>query len=468
MFASVFHVRGSFLLTLAASVALGLSSAASVDACPFCAAVGLTLGDEIDAASVAAIAQFRRPGSDDPNADIEASKAEFTIVRVIKGKELLGEQRSLRTLYYGQVQPGTRFLVFGNNPPQLTWQSPVMLTPRGLDYLNTMLSFPPKGPQRLVVAFNHLEDPEEMLRRDTYDEFARAPFSDLKALGPKLDADLIVKRIADPAIPAQRVRLYSMLLSVSGNSSHAPAIEAMLRSGKTQFANSLDAMITAYLRLKGPQGLPMVEEVFLKSEAVEDGPKANAAINALRFYGQEPDVIPQDKVVEIMRSLLDRPQLAARVLADLARWAKKPEDWRDVDRVAKLFEEAKGDTLWVREPAVGYLRECPLPAAKAQLERLATIDPAAVKRGSSLLPENSTVFLGGGPANPPAKTVPVPVSSNPSPVVSPPAQQPGSDAGSPEFAGPDLRLLWVLVAGAGLSVVLLAWAFLRLRGRPAG
>jgi hypothetical protein len=157
-------------------------------------------------------------------------------------------------------------------------------------------------------------------------------------------------------------------------------------------------------------------------------------------------------------------------LADLARWAKKPEDWRDVDRVARLFEEAKGDTLWVREPAVGYLRECPLPAAKAHLDRLAKVDPAAVKRGSSLLPENSTVFLGGGPANPPAKSAAVAASSTPNPIVGPVTTLPPTpEPEASEDASPNFTRLLVLVAGAGLSVVLLAWALIRLRNRaPRG
>ena len=482
----------SGLVTLLAIVALTVA-AAPVAACPFCAAVGLTLGDEIDAAAVAVIAQHRSAGSDDPNlTDPDAAKAEFAIVRVLKGRDVLGNQRTFRTLYFADVPPGTKFLVLGNGAPDLKWATPVSLTPRGWEYLSTMLDLPPKGPQRLRVALQHLEDSEEMLRRDSYDEFARVPFDVIKELAPHLNPDDLVKRISLPIVPvdssngqgnrAQIVRLYCTLLGVCGKPEHGDALAAIMRGNKPEYTPALDAMIAAYLRLKGPEGLPLVEQLYLTSEKAQDSPKANAAINALRFHGQEPDVIPQKQVIELMRSLLARPQLAARVLADLARWAEKPEDWRDVDRAAELFEQAKGDTLWVRDPAVGYLAACPLPEAKKQLERLAKIDPASVKRGSSFgLPQDSTVYLGSGPATP-AKAPPgggkTTAGAGKSSAGPPPAGvsvgnsaatgagMPTGETGPPTapsgISSPSGLLL--PVAGGALLVVLLVLTLMRLRG----
>jgi len=482
---SSFVILSSFgfrqLTFLMAALAL-MAWAAPLSACPFCAAVGLTLGDEIDAAAVAVIAQYRSPGSDDPNlTDPEAAKAEFTIVRVLKGRENLGDQRTLRVLYFAQPAPDAKFLVLGNNPPELKWATPVTLTPRGWEYLRTMLELPPKGHERLLVALKHLEDSEEMLRRDSYDEFARAPFDVVKKVGPQLDPQYLIKQISAPVnVPqatngltnrAQIVRLYCTLLGVCGTAEHAKSLEKILRSNDPQYTPALDAMIAAYLRLAGADGLPLMEELFLTSQRPEDGSKSNAAINALRFHGQEPDIIPCARVVELMRKLLDRPQLAARVLADLARWSEKPEDWKDVDRVAQLFEQAKGDTLWTRDPAVGYLMACPLPEAKAHLERLAKIDPAAVKRGSSIgLPTDSTVYLGGGSV---ATSQPSSQAAGGT-AVSQSTAAAGATAGvggrmsesTVSDRGAILRTIGLPVAGGFVAVVILALSRLWLRRRP--
>ena len=44
-----------------------------------------------------------------------------------------------------------------------------------------------------------------------------------------------------------------------------------------------------------------------------------AAIMALRFHGSETDVVPKKRILEGLRYMLDRPQLADLVIPDLAR-----------------------------------------------------------------------------------------------------------------------------------------------------
>jgi hypothetical protein len=147
----------------------------------------------------------------------------------------------------------------------------------------------------------------------------------------------------------------------------------------------LDAMIGCYLSLKGPEGLPMIEEMFLKdpkSEYVD----TYAAIYALRIMGQESKTIPKERLAASLRLMLDRPQLADMVIPDLARW----EDWSVMDRVVKLFKEANEESSWVRVPVVQYLRVCPLPEAKDYIAELTKIDPDAVKRANSFFPLNSS------------------------------------------------------------------------------
>ena len=92
--------------------------------------------------------------------------------------------------------------------------------------------------------------------------------------------------------------------------------------------------------------------------------------------------MPKERLAEGMRYMLDRPQLADLVIPDLARW----QDWSVMDRLVKLFKDAKDDTAWVRVPVINYLRACPLPEAKARIEELKKIDPESVEAGEPVLP----------------------------------------------------------------------------------
>jgi hypothetical protein len=173
-----------------------------------------------------------------------------------------------------------------------------------------------------------------------------------------------------------------------------PLLEELLKSDDRKNKAGLDALIACYLTLKGPEGMPLVEELFLKNQKAEYA-DTYAAIMALRFHGTEADVVPRERLLTGLHYMLDRPQLADLVIPDLARW----EDWSVMPRLVKLFKEADEKTSWVRVPVINYLRACPLPEAKDYIKELEKVDPAAVKRANTFFP---TSPAGAAPA-PPAK-----------------------------------------------------------------
>ncbi len=101
---------------------------------------------------------------------------------------------------------------------------------------------------------------------------------------------------------------------------------------------------------------------------------------ALRFLGEESDVVPRERVLESLRLLLNEPKLADLVIADLARWG----DWTVIDRLVAIYTDATAENLFVREPIVNYMKACPLPEAEAAVEKLREIDPEAVRRAATL------------------------------------------------------------------------------------
>ena len=71
---------------------------------------------------------------------------------------------------------------------------------------------------------------------------------------------------------------------------------------------------------------------------------------ALRFHGEETDVLPREKLLESMRLALDHREFADQVIPDLTRW----EDWEVMPRLVKMFKESPKDD-WIRQPVVSYL-----------------------------------------------------------------------------------------------------------------
>lgn len=362
-----------------------------VRACPFCNAQTKTLSEELDSADAAVIAKMLKgPSKQDIAAGNIDAPSSFEIEQVLKGPADLPKQFDV--LYFGQQPVGTQFLVSGAGDKKVEWAAPNALSPRAAKYVSQLLKLPKNGADRMVFFQEYLEDKESVLANDAYEEFARAPYAEVKDLKPRMHRDRLLKWIADREVPASRRRLYLTMLGVCGQPDDIAVLEEMIKSSDRQVRTALDAMVACYLILKGPEGMPLIEELFLTNKDAEYT-DTYAAIMALRFLGQETKAVPKERLLGGLRAMLDRPNLADLVIPDLARW----QDWSCMDKLVSLFKNADEESSWVKVPVVNYLRACPKPEAKAQLAELAKIDPESVKRASTFFP-----FGTGGAAPAPA------------------------------------------------------------------
>jgi hypothetical protein len=356
----------------------------AASACPFCTAVSQTFSEEMASMDVVVMARLKEPPpplQEGAESDGRVVTAKFEVVKALKGVEILAGQKMIETVYFGDGKKGEVFMITGVDPPKLMWSTPLLLSQRAQEYLPKLLTLPAEGPDRLTFFQDYLEDADEMLARDAYDEFAKAPYETVIGLKDRMNHDQLVAWIKHPDIPASRKRLYFVMLGVCGSKADLPMLEQLLRSEDRQAKAGLDSMIACYITLAGEEGLPLIEELYLANKDAEYA-DTYSAIMAIRFHGTETEVVPQKRLVKSLRYMLDRPQLADLVIPDLARW----EDWESMPRLVNLFKTADEKSSWVRVPVINYLRACPLPEAKKYMEELEEIDPQAVKRANSFFP----------------------------------------------------------------------------------
>lgn len=405
--AAIMHVAATFGMATLALATLCVV-AGNANACPFCVPVQQTFRQEIEAADAVAIAQLRHAPPTDTSGEGKLEKSRFEVVEFIKGEKHLAAdasgKKSIELLYFGPGKQGDRFLMIAVDPPKLAWSTPTLLDERKEKYLRAVVSLPAAGPDRMAFFQQFLEDKDDLLARDAYDEFARIPYDGLIAMKEKMNHDQLIAWIKDTNIPASRRRLYLTMLGVCGNRADADMLEGMLRSDERKLKSGLDAMIACYLRLRGADGLPLVENLYLKDKKSEYA-DTYSAIMALRFHGDQTDVIPRATITKSLHHMLDRPELADLVIVDLARW----EDWSVMDRLVELFKNADDKSSWVRVPVVRYLMACPKDEAKKHLKELEKIDAGAVRRAKTFFPfqDNKTqkATSAAEPASAPANSI---------------------------------------------------------------
>jgi hypothetical protein len=356
---------------------LGASARAAL-ACPFCSAQNMTLCEEISTADVAVIAKLVKKAAVPEDITTEVAKSQFEVLHVLRGDEHAKVGAAIGSLFLGEAKSGDQFLITGIDPPDVGWAAPIGLTPAAVNYLLAAMKLPVDGGQRLVFFQDYLEDADETVQRDAYTEFARASFSAMREIKDQMHRDQLLQWIANPKTAASHRRLYLSMLSVCGKEQDADLIESMLTSKERKLG--LDAMIGAYVILKGESALGLVEKNFLANKNAEYT-ETWSAIQALRTLRQEK-IISREATLRGMRHILDRSVMADTVIADFARM----EDWTLMDRLVEMAKSTDKELMFVRVPVINYLRVCPEEKAKDYLQEMSKFDPRSYQDALTLYP----------------------------------------------------------------------------------
>lgn len=382
--------RAVFIAILVGLIASGPFAATTrrTLACGGCDPMKETLAEEIAQSAAAVICRLvARPDA----AAVEkgaAPECTFEVTESLKGT--VAAKQRIKILYAGEEPLGSAFYARAEGAPDLVWYHPTSIGPRETDYLRKLGTRPAAGPERLLITYDYLEAPEPLLAADAYEEFARASYAHVAATKARMPREKLLKWIADVNVQSAHRKQYLYMLAVCGTTDDQPQIEALMRRGDPATSRILDAVIGCYLVMRGAEGLPLVEQLFLtdpKAEQVD----TLAAISALRFTAVESRAIPRERVDASFRLLLERPEVADLIVPDLIR----SRDWTITVRVAKLFREAEKNNLkFARVPIAGYFLYCPTPEAAALRKELETLDAEAFARAKTMYgepaPEAST------------------------------------------------------------------------------
>ena len=364
----------SQLLGLSLSLLLG----SSASACPLCGSAQKTFSEDFAAADVVVLAQW----SDGKSPAGMLGRTTFSVVEIARGEpSALKKEAKLSVPDFHAGKRGDLFLLFGRKEDdELSWR-PLEITEAGYQYLKQAPAAEVPTAKRLEYFVKFLEFSDERIAMDAYWEFAGAPWEDIVKVKGKLDRAKLQRWIKDDRTLSTRLNLYFLLLGLCGNDEDARTLENLVRVPPPVWSLGRDGLMSSYLLLTGDKGLKVLDETKLTNPQAPFS-EVYAAMQAVHFmwsYGNGR--IEQDRLRKSMRELLDRPELADLVIADLARW----EDWSVMDRLMKLYGKGDYSLLMVKRAIVRYMLRAstangqPGEQAKIHLEKLRQQDPDLVK-----------------------------------------------------------------------------------------
>jgi hypothetical protein len=315
-------LAGLLMLAVAASPALS---------CPFCTAPSLTLAEQVSQADAVVLVQWVEG---EKATETTAGKTVYEIKQVTRNhKDSLKAGDRITLPRYRASQVGDLFLLMGSKGVEIEWGSPLEITETSFAYITQAPAPEVPTSKRLEYYVQFLEYPDQLMANDAYGEFANAPYQDIVAISSKFPREKIRQWIADPETPATRMGLYGLLIGLCGNDEDAALVEKKITEKTEEFRLGIDGLMSGYLMLKGAKGLDLIDETKLANRDVPFS-ETYSAMQALRFMWKYADGrIEKERLMQSMRTLLDRPELADLVIADLARW----NDWSIQDRLMTIY-----------------------------------------------------------------------------------------------------------------------------------
>ncbi len=350
--------------------------------CPFCSAPSLTLSEQLTQADAAVLVKWvdgKTP------TEKSAGTTTYSIVQVARGpKESLKENDKLTVPRYRAGKKDDLFLLFGTKDKEIDWSSPLEVTEVTYQYIVQAPS--PESPtgKRLEYFLKFLEFSDQLVSNDAYGEFANAPYEDIVKIKDKMDRAKIAKWITNKETSPTRMGLYGLLLGLCGNDDDAKMMEKKIEEQVQDFRLGIDGLISGYLLLTGEKGMETIDRSKLRDKKAPFS-ETYAAMQALRFmwtYGNGR--VSKERLRQSMRELLDRPELADLVVADLARW----EDWSVQQRLMNLYGQGEYSIPSIKRAIVRYL----LTAAKVQppkVDETKKDDPTVTKSKPDELPASA-------------------------------------------------------------------------------
>ncbi len=304
-------------------------------ACPFCSAPSLTLTEQLSGADAAILVKWM---GGMPAKLSDAGSTDFEVVEVVHqqpaGKLQKGSKVNL--IRYRSGKQGDLFLLLGTlGAGNIEWGSPLEISQAGFEYMKNSPKPDQPAIKRLAYFLKYLENPDQMIGDDAFGEFANASYADVVQLSKDMPREKLRKWLTTTAVSPGRVGLYGMMLGLCGTADDAKLMEEKILESTDDFRLGIDGVMGGYLLLSGEKGLVLLEDKKLRDKKAPFS-ETYAAMQALRFMWQYGDNrIEPDRLRQSMRLLLDRPELADLVIADLARM----KDWSVQDRLIQMYDE---------------------------------------------------------------------------------------------------------------------------------
>jgi hypothetical protein len=365
---------GSALLLIVASVL------PRAQACSFCpgAMQRTTLAFELEQAAVVVYGTIANSRLNlQPDALPGTGSSELHVEQVLKNQPQAALAKTLTLPRYVPVLDAKnppRYLVFFEvHKGKLEFALARTASPAVTAYLEGAA---PERTKDRVQALRYyaqfLDHADPAIAEDAFLEFARSKDHDIGQAARTLSPAFVRRLLAQPKLEPERLSLFAFLLGGCGGEEDARYLRKLAAAGGDA-ARAVDGILAGYIHLRPKEGWQLTHDLL--ADPKQSFHVRVGAVRTLRFYhGWQPKET-HAQVVHGLSLIVPDGDLADFAIEDLRQW----KTWDLTANILAQFSKKSHEAPIIRRAIIRYALCCPLPEARAFIDRIRPSESEAIR-----------------------------------------------------------------------------------------
>lgn len=308
---------------------------------------------------------------------------EFFVDHIIKDDPAFPRQKMLllsRYLPILDAKSPPKYVMFfrmsarsaGEGPPQPYWGKEIA-NPAVLEFVADLQRQRSDPAKMLVHAAKNFDHADPIIADEAFMVFAKADDKLIAQSAKKLDPKKLRKLVKDPDLEPERLSMFAYLLGACGNDDDAELLRSLLKNPQPRHYKSFEGILAGYITMRPKEGWAFVQETLKNTK--QSFMLRYAALRTMRFFYNAK---PQDTGPQVLQGLglaITQFDLADIAIQDLCKWKR----WEHTKLIVSCWDKSSHQSAIVKQSIVRYALACPLPEARALLERARRQDPELVR-----------------------------------------------------------------------------------------
>jgi hypothetical protein len=313
---------------------------------------------------------------------------EFHIERIVKDHPDLPRQNMIllsRYLPILDAKDPPRYVMFLPEPKKmLEPSSGRQISSAGvLDFLVEFERYRNDPDQALMFATGYLDHADPAVAEEAFLIFARAEDQRIARLAKHFAPEKFRKLVQTRGLDPERLSMFAYLLGACGTASDADLLRSLIKNPAERNYKSFEGILAGFITMRPQEGWACATDILKNSKS--SLLMRYATLRTFRFFynSKMEQYVPH--VLTGMGLAVQQDDLADIAIGDLRKWKR----WDHTRLIVSCYDKKTYQSPIVKNSIVRYALACPLPEARALVERVRRQDPELVRYLQEDLNEDS-------------------------------------------------------------------------------